>query len=919
MIFIDAIRKCCAYVILSGALTGTVCAQPSLKITSLTWNVIGLDSNKVSEGPNTFVVGARVENTGDATATNVVSNFVWDTTNSYINVSGSSTLSESSLPSGEYVDCYYNVVVTRDSNAYDTVRGYHITATADGLGTVSTPTPRELYVEHLISQNRNTVNNITGPTTVYVGQTYQYILDSSTTPNGYNQLESFLDFPNSIFKVTSTDVTYTSPPGATNDKPYANACGWDNDPTSPTYRSCTGPCNYTDCKAGGEILTTYTVEIISTGSTTVNGLIYDFSGSSFHYNKDFGTVFLPITALEAPTPTPTDIPAQTPTNTPTGTPTQQPTDIPTDSPTESPTGTPTETPTPTSTPTLTGFCLDAQHDSLDSAGAATSSTSLVNAGLEVTVNLPSDGEIAAFFSADSEAFMGGAQTGTWDLRIDNTASSQPVKQYINGVNAQCVIGAVNIFSGLGNGSHTVRLRHATDNPLGTIRTYNADLVAFPLVTEDANASFNYGMDTLDSTGDTTNSSTLEDIDGFSATVTLDVSGHIFVAAALDAESADVQSIGKIGTWRLQVDNRTVGRQVSRWFEGSSDLGAVLLTGLSDGLPAGTYTVKVQHATDTGTLRTLNATLAAIALSDDGDGGLTITASEVTCSSQEGTTSTGLTDIDSSRLTLSLADGCPLFSSSSFNIEKGTGIGLPTAFLNMAIDGAPATRTISYSVESADDLGAGGLFGLSDSFPLGSHTGCIRHATNDGTRQILTGDITFVMMGICAKQTAPTSTPTISPTVTPTPSAIPAPFPAQTPTPTPDISCNCRNFNIELSTQKAYPGEEIVISACIPPVTDQPVDIYCIIETPGRDIRYISNDGSALKRMLPYYKGYLSPGCRCTSLLTHTVCEDAMSGDYIAALAIVPSSVPASRRNVIDFKWDVVRITRLEKRGSVTYK
>ena len=55
------------------------------------------------------------------------------------------------------------------------------------------------------------------------------------------------------------------------------------------------------------------------------------------------------------------------------------------------------------------------------------------------------------------------------------------------------------------------------------------------------------------------------------------------------------------------------------------------------------------------------------------------------------------------------------------------------------------------------------------------------------------------------------------------------------------------------------------------------------------------------------------------MLTHTVCEDAMSGDYIAALAIVPSSVPASRRNVIDFKWDVVRITGLEKRGSVTFK
>ncbi|KAF0109496.1 MAG: hypothetical protein FD147_2230 [Chloroflexi bacterium] len=37
-----------------------VFAAPSLTITPLTWNVIGLDSNNVNVGPNTFPVGARV-------------------------------------------------------------------------------------------------------------------------------------------------------------------------------------------------------------------------------------------------------------------------------------------------------------------------------------------------------------------------------------------------------------------------------------------------------------------------------------------------------------------------------------------------------------------------------------------------------------------------------------------------------------------------------------------------------------------------------------------------------------------------------------------------------------------------------------------------------------------------------------------
>jgi hypothetical protein len=55
----------------------------NLTITPITWNVIGLDSNKTSTGPDTFLVGARVANTGDATATNVVTNLVWDSTNTF--------------------------------------------------------------------------------------------------------------------------------------------------------------------------------------------------------------------------------------------------------------------------------------------------------------------------------------------------------------------------------------------------------------------------------------------------------------------------------------------------------------------------------------------------------------------------------------------------------------------------------------------------------------------------------------------------------------------------------------------------------------------------------------------------------------------------------------------------------------------
>lgn len=279
---------------------GVQTARAGLTIAPTTWNVVGLDSNNTSVGPATFPIGARVCNTGAATVTNVSSTFVWDSFNTYINLSGPSTINVSSLAAGACVDFYHDVSVTRSSAAYDTARRYHITVTGNTVAAVSTPTPREIYVERIISQGRNSINSITGPTTVYVGQTYTYTVNASTAPGGYEQLEAFLELPNVIFQVQSISTTYTAPSGATNDKFYADACGWDNNPVSGSYRSCIGPANYSGGKAGGTVVTTYTVKILSTGTTTAGTLVLDFSGSSYHYNNDYGTKTITVTALPPP-------------------------------------------------------------------------------------------------------------------------------------------------------------------------------------------------------------------------------------------------------------------------------------------------------------------------------------------------------------------------------------------------------------------------------------------------------------------------------------------------------------------------------------------------------------------------------------------------------------------------------------------
>jgi len=296
-------KRLCFLVLVLGV-WGVQTAYAGLTLTPTSWNVVGLDSNNTSTGPDTFTIGARVCNTGGTAVTNIVGNFIWDSSNIYLNLSGASTLNRSSLAAGACTDLYYPVTVTRTSAAYDATRRYHIEVSATGISTISTPTPRELYVEHIISQNRNSVQSIVGPTTVYVGQTYNYTVNASTATQGYAQLEAFLNLSNVIFQVQAIATTYSAPTGATNDKFYADACGWDNNPLSGSYRSCIGPETYSGGKAGGTVSTTYTVKILSTGTTTASTLIMDFSGSSYHYNADFGIGVnsIPITALPAPVP-----------------------------------------------------------------------------------------------------------------------------------------------------------------------------------------------------------------------------------------------------------------------------------------------------------------------------------------------------------------------------------------------------------------------------------------------------------------------------------------------------------------------------------------------------------------------------------------------------------------------------------------
>jgi uncharacterized repeat protein (TIGR01451 family) len=297
-------------------------ASGNLTITPITWDVIGLDSNNVNVGPEHFPVGARVCNTSgslsDITVTfdfdGLADNYTGD---DFINLRAGteSQITFDDVPSGtgdsgsHCRDAYFEASVTRDSNAYTNTRAYTITA-SDGTNTVSTPSPRQLYVERLISQNRNATLDIKygtasdaltsvapgGSMNLVVGNTYFIQLDAKTATQGYEQLETFITLSNTVFQILSVETTYsanTAPltrvptPDNPHDQLWADACLWQANPLSPNYRSCIE----SSLKSGGTISVLYEVTIIGGGSTTetLNSLIYDFSGASYHYNSDFSS------------------------------------------------------------------------------------------------------------------------------------------------------------------------------------------------------------------------------------------------------------------------------------------------------------------------------------------------------------------------------------------------------------------------------------------------------------------------------------------------------------------------------------------------------------------------------------------------------------------------------------------------------
>jgi hypothetical protein len=155
-------------------------------------------------------------------------------------------------------------------------------------------------------------------------------------------------------------------------------------------------------------------------------------------------------------------------------------------------------------------------------------------------------------------------------------------------------------------------------------------------------------------------------------------------------------------------------------------------------------------------------------------------------------------------------------------------------------------------------------------------------------------------------------PTPTPTVTPTPAPAMTPTPPDiTPTPTPTV-CFCDSVALVVShdggrQEEVSAGTTITIGCCIPAHPVDPVDIYCVIITPGGDYWSILYGGTVVRGIVPIAAGYLNPNCWCGPLKEHTVCAGSLPGNYIVALAILPAGAKPIKSNAIALDWTYVLV------------
>lgn len=184
------------------------------------WEHIGIDSNKpATTGPNETQIQIHITNTGTTAMTNVWAYFNWFNGNSGNNITlapgESLNKTVGTILPGQTVDVFWLTQCLRDKNAIDQYRNFTVTVGGDNIA--QTSLNDYLEITSMISQNRNSIDNIYTPNSIInLGDTFQVYINASTSSKQYDQTYiPTVTYNASVLRPVNVTFTYTLSNGTT--------------------------------------------------------------------------------------------------------------------------------------------------------------------------------------------------------------------------------------------------------------------------------------------------------------------------------------------------------------------------------------------------------------------------------------------------------------------------------------------------------------------------------------------------------------------------------------------------------------------------------------------------------------------------------------------------------------------------------
>ncbi|MGB9936924.1 MAG: DUF11 domain-containing protein [Methanobacterium sp.] len=232
------------------------------------WDIVGLDANNVSRGPNQFYIQLRVTNNGNTLINNVTGTLEWLNSNPYIQLAAGESIIKAigSLAPGETKDLFYLVEVVRNTAAFGTERDYRITVSGNNVS--NRTFTDELEVRGLISNITQQIISITASNlTPNIGDLFNVTVVSRIDPRYVNTVS---------IPIINYDPTKIQPVSVTN-----------------FYDSVRTNNLRIDCPNEAYITSIWTFRAVGSGNNTLVPFIYD-KVNPYFYNADFGQDFIRI-------------------------------------------------------------------------------------------------------------------------------------------------------------------------------------------------------------------------------------------------------------------------------------------------------------------------------------------------------------------------------------------------------------------------------------------------------------------------------------------------------------------------------------------------------------------------------------------------------------------------------------------------